>query len=492
MEVSVLKQQSPAGHCRDLREWLDRVRAIGELEEVNGADWNLEIGIISELNAKRTNSKAFLFDEIKGYPKGFRVVAGALLNAPRLAIAFGLDPGLDNNGLVRALRGQPRLWEAESVQYPPVEVSNKAAPIMQNVRDGANANVLDFPAPLWHPKDGGRYLGTGCCVITRDPDTGQVNLGAYRVMIHDEKTLGLMISPGKQGSIHLQKYHAKGQPCPVAVVFGEDPLLMMAAGLEVPMGISEYNYTGAIKRSPLRVTPSPLKNLPLPADGEIAVEGVVPPDEVREEGPFGEWTGYYASGERPQPVIRVQAVYHRNEPIILGSPPNRPPNDYSYWRAVVRSALLHDAVERAGVPDVRGVWTHEAGGARMFNVISITQRFAGHARMAGFVACQIREGAYAGRYVVVVDDDIDPSNTNDVIWALATRTNPAEDIDFIRRAWSTALDPMVRPGSEAMVNSRAVIDACRPYEWRHQFPAVAESSPEIQAQVLQKWGRLFR
>ncbi|MEK6562832.1 MAG: UbiD family decarboxylase, partial [Candidatus Binatota bacterium] len=98
----------------------------------------------------------------------------------------------------------------------------------------------------------------------------------------------------------------------------------------------------------------------------------------------------------------------------------------------------------------------------------------------------------AGRYVVVVDDDIDPSNTNDVIWALATRTNPAEDIDFIRRAWSTALDPMVRPGSEAMVNSRAVIDACRPYEWRHEFPAVAESSPELQAQVLQKWSRLFR
>jgi len=267
---------------------------------------------------------------------------------------------------------------------------------------------------------------------------------------------------------------------------------MMAAGLEVPLGINEYNYTGAIKGSPLRVTESPLHHLPLPADGEIAVEGIVPPDEVREEGPFGEWTGYYASGERPQPVIRVQAVYYRNDPIILGSPPNRPPNDYSYWRAVVRSAILHDAVERAGVPDVRAVWTHEAGGARMFNVISITQRFAGHARMAGFVACQIREGAYAGRYVVVVDDDIDPSNANDVLWAMSTRTNPAEDIDYIRRAWSTALDPMVRPGSEAMVNSRAIIDACRPYEWRHQFPAVAESSPELQAEVLKKWGHIFR
>ncbi len=371
MEVSVLKQESQAGHCRDLREWLDRVRAVGELQEVNGADWNLEIGIISELNAKRANSKALLFDEISGYPKGFRVVAGALLNAPRLAIAFGLDPGLDDNGLVRALRGQPRLWESEAVHYPPVEVNNKAAPLMQNAREGEAVNVLDFPAPLWHPKDGGRYLGTGCCVITRDPDTGHINLGAYRVMVHDEKTLGLMISPGKQGAIHLQKYHAKGQPCPVAGVVGEDPLLMMVAGLEVPMGISEYNYTGAIKGSALRVTPAPLNGLPLPADGEIAVEGTVAPDEARQEGPFGEWTGYYASGERPQPVIRVQAVYHRNDPIILGSPPNRPPNDYSYWRAVVRSALLHDAVERAGVPDVRGVWTHAAGGARMFTVISI-------------------------------------------------------------------------------------------------------------------------
>ncbi|MBI4492508.1 MAG: UbiD family decarboxylase [Chloroflexi bacterium] len=489
MQRSALEQPSPSRPCRDLRDWLDRVRAIGQLQEVQGADWNLELGILAELNAKRPDSKALLFDEITGYPAGFRVVAGALLNAPRLALALNLDPALDTSGLVQALRGQPRRWEVESAQYPPVEVAR--APLMQNVREGAAANLLDFPAPFWHPKDGGRYLGTGCCVITRDPDTGQVNLGAYRVQVHDEHTLGLMISPGKQGAMHLQKYRARGEPCPVAIVFGEDPLLLMAAGLEVPLGICEYDYVGAIKGEPLRVTPGPLTGLPLPADGEIAIEGLVPPDEVREEGPFGEWTGYYASGERPQPIVRVQATYHRDDPIILGSPPNRPPNDYSYWRAVVRSALLHDAVERAGVPEVRGVWAHEAGGARMLTIISIKQRFAGHARMAGFVASQIREGAYAGRYVIVVDDDIDPSNTNDVLWAMSTRTDPATSIDFIRRAWSTALDPMVRPGSEAMVNSRAIIDACRPYEWMDQFPAVSESSPELQAEVRRKWSHLF-
>lgn len=489
MEASVIEKRATSGACRDLRDWLDRVRRIGQLQEVLGADWNLELGVIAELNAKRRESKALLFDEIKGYRKGFRVVAGALLNAPRLAIAFNMDPGLGDSGLVQAMRGRPRQWEAEAAQYPPVEVDDPT--LMQNVREGVAVNVLDFPSPLWHPKDGGRYMGTGCCVITRDPDSGQVNLGAYRVMLHDERTLGLMISPGKQGALHLQKYRERGQPCPIAVVFGEDPLLMVVAGLEVPIGICEYNYAGAIRKEPVRVVRGPLTGLPLPADGEIAIEGVVPPDELRQEGPFGEWTGYYASGERPQPVIRVQAVYYRDDPIILGSPPNRPPNDYSYWRAVLRSALIHDALERAGVPDVRGVWAHEAGGARMLTIVSIKQRFAGHARMAGFVASQIREGAYAGRYVIVVDDDIDPSNTNDVLWALATRSDPASSIDFIRRAWSTALDPMVRPGSEAMVNSRAIIDACRPFEWMHEFPEVAESSPELQAEVRRKWAHIL-
>jgi UbiD family decarboxylase len=488
---TVVQERASAGAHRDLREWLERVRAIGELQDVRGAEWNLEIGILAELNAKRADSKCMLFDEIPGYPRGYRVVAGALLNAARLAVALNLDPKLGDQQLVQALRGEPRRWETEAGEYAAVEVPGAGAPLFENRQEGDAVDVLRFPAPFWHPKDGGRYLGTGCCVITRDPDSGQVNVGAYRVMVHDGKTLALMISPGKQGSIHLQKYRARGEACPIAITFGEDPLLMLVAGLEVPMGICEYDYTGAVKRQPLDVVAGPLTGLPIPADAEIAIEGFVPPDDVREEGPFGEWTGYYASGERPQPIINVQAVYHRDDPIILGSPPNRPPNDYSYWRAVVRSAVMHDAVERAGVPDVRGVWCHESGGARMLTIISIKQRFAGHARMAGFVAAQIREAAYTGRYVIVVDDDIDPTNTNDVLWAMSTRSDPASDIDFIRRAWSTALDPMVRPGSEAMVNSRAVIDACRPFEWLSEFPEVAESPPELQAQVRLKWAHLF-
>ena len=484
METRTLEREAGAGY-RDLREWLEVVDSLGQLRVVRGADWNLELGTITELNTRRRESPALLFDDIAGYPSGFRVASTLLCNATRLSLTLGLPTEYGTRQLVQALRGKPRTWEQLAGEFPPETV--ESGPIFENVFVGDEVDVLRFPAPKWHQQDGGRYFGTGCCVITRDPETGLVNVGTYRVMIHDSKTVGLMISPGKQGNIHLQKYQALGEPCPVAVVFGEDPALFVAAGSEVPSGVSEYNYTGAMKGAAVRVVTGPVTGLPIPADGEIAIEGFVMPGETRPEGPFGEWTGYYASGERGIPFIRVQAVYHRNDPIILGCPPNRPPHDYTYWRSVVRSAMLQDAVEKAGVPDVRGVWAHEAGGSRLLLVVSIKQRYAGHARQAGFVASQCREGAYAGRYVVVVDEDIDPTNTDDVLWAICTRSDPAGDIDFIRRAWSTALDPMVRPGSEGMFNSRAIIDACRPWEWLSEFPAVSESSPELMAKVRAKW-----
>src|SRR5215216_5954478 len=133
MQTTEVREQAPAGAHRDLREWLDRVRAVGELQDVRGAEWNLEIGILAELNAKRADSKCLLFDEVPGYPKGHRVVAGALLNAPRLALALNLDPKLDDQGLVQALRGEPRRWETEAAQYQ--AVAGPQAPLLENVRE---------------------------------------------------------------------------------------------------------------------------------------------------------------------------------------------------------------------------------------------------------------------------------------------------------------------------------------------------------------------
>jgi len=238
------------------------------------------------------------------------------------------------------------------------------------------------------------------------------------------------------------------------------------------------------------VLKGPVTGMPVPADGEIVVEGYLHPGQVAPEGPFGEWTGYYASGEREEPVMTVEAVYHRNDPIILGSPPGKPPAELTSYRALVRSALIHEQLEAAGVPDVKAVWTPEAGGTRLLIAVAIRQRYPGHARQAGHVAAMCHAGAYLGRFVVVVDDDVDVTDLNDVVWAMCTRCDPAQSLDIIERAWSGPLDPIIRPGRKGF-NSRLIIDACRPYEWRDEFPAVAETSPDLMERTRARWGELL-
>jgi UbiD family decarboxylase len=251
---------------------------------------------------------------------------------------------------------------------------------------------------------------------------------------------------------------------------------------------------GAVRGEPQRVIRGPVTGLPIPADAEIVVEGYASADELLPEGPFGEWTGYYGSDMRPEPVLHVEALYHRNEPILVGSPPGQPPDEQARYRSVLRSALLYDELLRVGIPDVAGAWQHEVGGSRLFTVVAIKQRYPGHARQTLHVAAQCRAGAYAGRYTIVVDDDIDPSNLEEVIWAVCTRSDPATSIDIIERSWSTPLDPRIPPERKAagdFTNSRGLIDATRPWEWRDQYPALNVPPREVRGQAFERWRHLL-
>src|SRR5438132_5696671 len=230
--------------------------------------------------------------------------------------------------------------------------------------------------------------------------------------------------PGKHGRIHYEKHKAAGKRFPVVIVLGADPLGYLISGIEVPFGMCEYNYIGAILGAPVAVVEGQITGLPFPAAAEIVLEGHIEPNDERTEGPFGEFHGYYPGKAGKAPVVTVERIYYRNDPILMGSPPAKPPNDYSYSKAVMRSALLHDALIASGVPDVRGVWAHEIGGARMFNVVSIKQRYAGHARQAGHILNQCGVGAYMLRYSVVVAEDIDPSHLHEAIGPGAPRSDP--------------------------------------------------------------------
>src|SRR5206468_7281847 len=190
-------------------------------------------------------------------------------------------------------------------------------------------------------------------------------------------------------------------------------------------------------------------------------------------------------GERAEPVFRVQAIYHRNDPIVLASPPNVPPDEQSFYRAFMRSARLRGDIEAASIPGIVGVWCHEVGGSRLFNAISIQQRYAGHARQVGHLAATVHAGAYLGRYVIVVDEDIDVMDLNDVVWAMSTRSDPVESIDIIKRAWSGPLDPRI-PKDRKGHSSRAIIDATRPFEWRGGRPPVNPPRAEGRRQVAEE------
>lgn len=469
---------------RDLREWIKKADEIGEVKTLNGCDWNLEIGAITELVAHKEDGPAVLFDEIKGYPKGYRVLSNSLSSRKRLALTLDVPAGESKMDFVRN-------WKERYKQIKPLPPKAvKKSPLLENVYRDRDIDVLKFPTPFWHEHDGGRYIGTGCIDITRDPDEGWVNWGTYRVMIHDKDTVGFYISPGKHGRIQREKYMSTGRPCKVAMSFGHDPLVFLAGSIEVPYGISEADFVGGVRGEPLEIFEGEYTGFPIPASAEIVIEGDAIFDQPRTEGPFGEWTGYYASDERPEPIIKIKRLYHRNEPIILGSPPGRPPAELGWYRSYLRSALVWDELEKAGVPDVKGVWLTVSGGSRLVLVVAIKQRYPGHARQAAIVASQCHAGAYLGRYVIVVDDDIDPSNTDDMIWAMASRSDPATDIEIIRRCWSGPLDPIIEPGKKGF-NSRAIIDACRPYEWMKQFPKVAESSKEVLDATAKKWGKIL-
>jgi UbiD family decarboxylase len=364
-------------------------------------------------------------------------------------------------------------------------------PILENVLESDAVDVTKFPVPLWHEQDGGRYIGTGVPNITRDPDTGFVNLGVYRSMIHDAKRVGCYISPGKHGRVHRDKYFERGEPCPIALVVGGDLLLFIAASVELPDDMCEYEWAGAMRGRAYDVIKEKYTGLPIPAEAEIVLAGFVHPTQRLNEGPFGEWTGYYASSRRPEPFVEIKAIYHRNDPILLGVPPNKPPYEPHRFRAYLRSALLKQTLEKAGVPDVTGAWCHEVGGCRLLTVVGIKQRYPGHAKQALLIATGARATGYLGRITVVVDEDIDVTDLAEVVWAILTRSDPATQMDIIHRAWSGPLDPAIRPGQKGF-NSRLLIDACRPYEWKDEFPPAIGPSVEVKRTTREKWGHLLK
>lgn len=475
------------GH--DLRSWLENVEGAGDLKTLENADPYLEMGCLTDMNLDKKGT-ALLFDNLVGHPKGLRVLTCSTSTRKRIELTFNLPATSSEREMVQVLRRQFLQWDESHTEFMPRVVID--GPIMENVVCENDVDILKFPCPKWHDLDGGRYIGTGDAVITSDPETGDINMGTYRMMVHDAKTLGLQMIPTQHGKQHIEKYHSMGKPAPVAISLGHHPLIFRIACREVPSG-SEYGYIGVISGEPVDVIEEELTGLPIPAKSEIVMVGWCPPGETRDEGPFGEFTGYYAKKKGPAPIVRIARIYYRHNPIQLGSPPGRI-GDSGYYMVLTGSALLHNELVAGGMRGISGVWQYEMA-KQMFIVVSIKQSYAGQVKEAATFVFHTRIGANMGRYIVVVDDDIDPTDSHQVLWAICTRSDPVNDICVITKARGNPLDPILDPMSrnpgQICFNSRAIIDACKPFDWINEFPREISLDNELVRRVQSKWPDLL-
>lgn len=462
----------------DLREYIKLCEEHGELHRITAeVDWNLEISHIVKANEEK-GGPALLFENIKGHNSP--VFAGAFGSAKRMAMVLGMPTELSMCDLAQR-------WMKTTLDkvIEPEEVTT--GPVLENIDEGENVNLEKFPVLQIYPLDGGRFIGTTVFLILRDPETGEVNLGTYRMQMLDGKRCGVNALPGKRGERILRKYRKLGQKAPAIAVIGCDPLLMLAGSLMTSKA-SEMEIAGSIRGEAVKFIKSPVNGLPFPADAEIVLEGEIDPNESLPEGPFGEYTGYYSDGEQTnKPFLEVQKVMHRNNPVLWTSSLGRPVADVHMLLSFGRMATLWTDLENMKIPGIKSVYVPPESAGRFWAIVSVKTMYAGHSNQVGTAVISTTTGSYGTKGVIVVDEDIKADDIDRVLWALSTRFEPLRGTQLINRGRSTMIDPALDPNSDRMITSRIIMDATIPHEWGDKKPMEIKMDEATMQKVKDRW-----
>ena len=475
---------------QDLREWLARVDQIGELVRVRKlVDPDEEMSAITYLLAKRQPSPAVVFEGSALQNNRLNVsmlwnIVGPSLR--RTALTLEEPPDTPAVELIRRVKNK------FNTRIPPREVPRSSAPVYENTLTGDQIDLTTLPIPRHWPLDGGLYAGTADAVITRDPDNGYLNVGTYRMMLHSTSQVGLYLSPGKDALLHITRAWQKGDSIHVAAAWGIDPLFMLVGSQKFPKDISEYEYAGGVKGEPIPVVRGTTTDLLIPANAELVIEGTIALNSTKAEGPFGEFTGYYGKPEAAAPLVDVTAVHYRTSPIITNAlMADYPSCEQSGFFAVLRSARIWNDLDKLGVPGIQGIYSHPAaaGGFGM-TVVSLEQKYPGHVAQVLALAAQVPGGAYFTKWIIAVDEDVDPTDMDQVIWAMSTRCNPVDAIEILRNTWSTGLDPAQNPPEKRLYGSKALINACKEHKHLKSFSKRSLLRKSVYDTVAARWKEL--
>ncbi len=481
---------------RDFQTFLKQLEQVGELKRITAeVDPCLEMAaIVDRISKLRGGGPALLFERPKG--GGMPVAMNVYGSLKRMQMALGVDRearGLD------AIGDRIEKLVAEAVPKPGGSFLDKLAKLpmlaeisawmpktvrkgacQEVVRTGDQVRLTELPVITTWPEDGGPFITMGMSHV-RYKD-GRRNMGLYRLQVYDDRTLGFHTQLHHDGARARHGY-ANGERMPVAVAFGGDPALLYAATAPLPPMLSEVMFTGFLRGEGVEMVKCVSNDLEVPADSELVIEGWVDPAELRREGPFGDHTGYYSLAD-DYPVLHVEAITHRKNPVFNATLVGRPPQEDEYLGLATERIFL--PLLRLVLPEIRDMHLPAAGAFHNLVILSMRKEYPGHPQKVMNAIWGTGQIMFT-KGIVIVDEDIDPHDLQEVLFRLTSNVDPRRDMLFT----DGPLDVLDHASDRFAFGSKVGIDATRknkPFDdYKREWPRDLAFPEEVLARVSSRW-----
>jgi len=440
----------------DIHEFIKELENNGELKRVKTeVDSDLEIAEILR-RGMYSNGPAILFENVKNYE--MPVLGNAFGSMKRLEIGLEMTDFTEigqrivdmtkmdiPSGFLNKIKKLPELSKMTE-SFPKPENSGPVTEVTSNT-----ASFDEIPILKSWPNDAGRFITLGL-VATKHPETGIRNLGVFRMQIIDSTHALMHWQKHKRGAQHGEISKDRGEKIPAAVIIGGEPATVFSSIAPVPEGLDKYLFAGITRKKGIKTVRCKTIDLDVPANAEIVLEGYVDPADIREEGPFGDHTGYYTPVE-PYPTFTLTGIMRRKDPIYVTTVVGKPILEDAYIGKVIEQSFL--PLIRMFHPEVVDFSMPPAGWFQGFAVISIKKRYPGQAKKVMMGLWGMGQLSLTKMFIVV-DEDINVHDINDVIWAITTRADAARDTVIINNTPTDTLDPaspLVNLGSKIGIDA---------------------------------------
>ena len=482
---------------KDLRDFISKLEQLGELKRVNQeVDPHLEMTEICDRVLKQ-EGPAILFEKPKGY--SIPVLANLFGTPKRVALGMGQDTvsALRDVGEVLAALKEPEppegvkdAWAKLPVYKQVLNMAPKVVkkPVCQQVViEGEAVNLADFPIQTCWPDDAGPLI-TWPLVITKGPLAKRQNLGIYRQQVIGRNKVIMRWLAHRGGALDFKGWQAEhpGEPFPIAVVLGADPATILAAVTPVPDALSEYAFAGLLRGSKTEIADCLTHDLQVPSSAEIVLEGYLYPDEMADEGPFGDHTGYYNEVER-FPVFTIEKITHRKNPIYHSTYTGKPPDEPAILGVSLNEVFV--PILKKQFPEIQDFYLPPEGCSYRMAIVSIKKQYPGHAKRIMFgIWSFLRQFMYT-KFVIVTDDDVDIRDWESVIWAMTTRVDPSRDTTLIE---NTPIDYLDFASPVSGLGSKMGLDATNkwPGETTREWGRPIEMSVPVKLKIDELWSTL--